>query len=114
MSDRKEPRRGGDEFMHVPDDQGKPLPEELNTHELEQDQQRLGKDSSAHIDAMPTENEMDEQTKVCLHDECHCRVSGDDLYCSDHCRNGGGSESDSDSGSGCGCGHEQCGARAGA
>ena len=51
---------------------------------------------------------MDEQTKVCLHDDCHCRVGGDDLYCSDNCRSG---ESD-ESAPGCGCGHAECEVRA--
>ena len=59
MPDRKEPRRGGDEFMHVPDDQGQPLPEEPNEYDIERDQERLGvEDSSADIDAMPDEDDL--------------------------------------------------------
>ena len=41
MPDRKEPHHTGDEFMHIPDDQGKPLPAEPNRHTLEDDKRRL-------------------------------------------------------------------------
>ena len=42
MPDRKQPHHTGDEFMHIPDDQGKPLPAEPNRHDIEKDKRKLG------------------------------------------------------------------------
>ncbi|HEY7529621.1 MAG TPA: hypothetical protein VIC56_02960 [Gemmatimonadota bacterium] len=47
--------------------------------------------------------------RKCAHQACTCMVSGDDRYCSAHCRDhaakGGGSPVGV---GGCGCGHPGC------
>lgn len=61
MPDRKQPHHTGDEFMHVPDDQGNPLPEKLNRHELEDAKEHLRRKDEMDEDAVWGDDRRDEE-----------------------------------------------------
>jgi len=48
----------------------------------------------------------DDDDNRCGHDGCSCSVSGDQEYCSDHCRNADDQDITEIS---CDCGHSGCG-----
>jgi len=43
---------------------------------------------------------------ICAHDPCRCSTSGDDEYCSDHCREAADQDITEIT---CDCGHPACG-----
>lgn len=65
------------------------------------------------IASMPGARDLDTEDSMadqkCAHAGCNCKVSGDDRYCSAHCREHAGSPASASGGSGgCGCGHPGC------
>jgi len=46
---------------------------------------------------------MASESKKCAHPACNCKVSGDDKYCSQYCKDARGTMEIS-----CNCGHEGC------
>jgi hypothetical protein len=65
------------------------------------------------IASMPGARDLDTEDSMaerkCAHAACNCKVSGDDRYCSAHCREHAGCSAGASGGAGgCGCGHPGC------